>query len=94
MANKFNNKPQTLCFKCATPSPTCPWKYNFTPVEGWEAEETKLNISKTDDGVCRSYIVKSCPLFEENVRLKEHIVDIPGLKQKYYRCRGKRNVER
>jgi hypothetical protein len=68
MANKFNSKPQTLCFKCATPSPTCPWKYNFTPVEGWDAEETKVNVSGKAGKVDTSYRVKSCPLFEENTR--------------------------
>lgn len=67
-ANEQCAKPQTLCYKCKTPSPICPWKYNFTPVEGWEAEATKVKVY--GDHVSDSYRVISCPLFEENTREK------------------------
>lgn len=71
MANQYT-KHATLCFNCKTPSPICPWKHNFTPVEGWDAEEVELKISpfKKD----KSYIVKSCPLFDENIRKKNEVI--------------------
>ncbi len=89
------HKPQTICFKCKTPSPTCPWKYNFTPVEGWEAEETELKIAKSSSSTCKTYNVKSCPLFTDNDRVVEDIPKIESLTRKYQKVRkGLRNVKR
>lgn len=90
MASPYNNdKPQTICYNCKTPSPTCPWKYNFTPVPGWDAEPTvvKMNSHQSFD----SYHVKACPLFEENKRViaKEKIPEIPDLRKKINRYRSK-----
>ena len=80
MANRFNSKPTTLCVTCKTPSPTCPWKYNFTPVEGWEVEPSKVKLfnGKYSD----SYIVKSCPLYEENKREPKEKIELPKSKYK------------
>ena len=82
MANRFNSKPATLCYKCKTPSPTCPWKYNYTPVEGWEAEPSKVAISGNDSRMVDSYIVKQCPLYEENKREPKEKIELPKSKYK------------
>lgn len=66
---------KTLCYTCNTPSPTCPWKYNFTPVKGWEAEPTKVLVS--EGKYQNSYHVKSCPLYEENTRRVEVVEEVP-----------------
>jgi len=76
------HKTPTLCFKCNTPSPICPWKYNFTPVEGWDAEPTKVAISGNDSRMVNSYVVKSCPLYEENERKPEEKIELPKSKYK------------
>lgn len=56
----------TLCETCCTPSPTCSWKYDFTPVEGWEAYKVKLTTTKKN--ITETYKVKTCPLYEKNER--------------------------
>ena len=73
-------KSKTLCIDCMTPSPTCSWKYNLTPVDGWDAEEYDLKVSKTHKDTYKSYTVKSCPLYEKNERVKEEPVEeVPRL---------------
>lgn len=83
MASKSQTlRRDTLCWKCAnaTDSTKCPWVKDFTPVEGWDAEETKIWYNQEVDGKHYrkeevSYIVKSCPLYEyEN----DHWVHIPS----------------
>ena len=59
----------SLCCYCNTPSPTCSWKRNFTPVEGWEAEPTRIGTQvRGKDGAIKreyvpSFLVTSCPKF-------------------------------
>ena len=66
-------KRDTLCWECKTPSPTCTWKKNLIPVEGWEAEQIRLRTQESRGKRCvakhiTSYKVKSCPLFTEKER--------------------------
>ena len=69
------NKKQTLCWKCKKALGDCPWtkldedtrEILFQPVDGWVAEKTSL-LMYSYDGTPRhvtSYIVKSCPQYEE-----------------------------
>ena len=68
-------KKQTLCWKCKKALGDCSWtKWDedtreilFHPVDGWVAEKTSL-LMYSYDGTPRhvtSYIVKSCPQYEE-----------------------------
>lgn len=55
----------TLCWGCARSCGLCPWSKGFQPVEGWKAEETKIN-NMAQEGKTRttkSYRVIECPLF-------------------------------
>ena len=55
---------ETLCWKCkkSTGCDNCPWVNEFTPVEGWAAEATKIKVWY---GYEDSFKVLECPLFEE-----------------------------
>ena len=62
-------KQETLCWRCKRPGTnTCSWDKSCgtIPVEGWDAEETRLR-DNNGQGVT-SYLVHECPLFdpEEN----------------------------
>lgn len=46
----------SLCWDCANSTKSgCSWAENFTPVKGWEAEETKTG-----------YLILKCPEFNRN----------------------------
>ena len=52
----------TLCWKCAKAcGGGCSWSKSFTPVEGWEAVQTKNKTGAGDDEP--SYLVLQCPEF-------------------------------
>lgn len=52
---------ETLCWSCENAvGGKCPWSRNFTPVVGWDAEETLVHAG---DVLLRSYCVRGCPLF-------------------------------
>ena len=70
---------EQLCVNCNTPSPTCTWKYNLTPVEGWETDE---------DGY-----VKTCPLYEENTREKKEEVCTMSKYKAYDFYKKKRGIK-
>ena len=54
-------KPEsTICWKCRRASGGCSWSRNFVPVKGWDAKE------KTMKKIGLTYLVKSCPEFEED----------------------------
>jgi len=58
---KRGRLPETLCWSCQRAVKECPWSANFEPVDGWDAEPTKIM------GPCEvipSYFVKSCPLYD------------------------------
>ena len=56
---------QTLCWSCTRTD--CSWMQNFKPVDGWEAVKT---VYKGVFELLDSYIVKKCPLYNENTRWK------------------------
>lgn len=64
----YNNKKKptgdTICWDCkrATGGQGCPWADKLEPVEGWEAEQTKIKYYLEEYA---SYKVKKCPLFKE-----------------------------
>ena len=59
----------TLCWKCAHACGGCSWSDSFTPVEGWTAKPTviKANHGRGFMEDIESYIVKACPLFENDM---------------------------
>lgn len=63
----------TLCWKCANAVPCdkpfrgCAWSIFGVPVTGWDAEPTVILGGKHGDIVARSYYVKACPDFENDV---------------------------
>ena len=57
------NKPATLCWHCKNACGKCSWSDGtFTPVDGWEATPTKLNID--GERTIKSYCVNECPQFD------------------------------
>lgn len=73
------------CFDCgnATNPDACPWVRDFTPVPGWEADETTVGRTHT----FQSFRVRECPLFwrdahkaglEEDVFGRKRHVTIDG----------------
>ena len=55
-------KPQTICWDCRNARGNgCSWFLSYTPVDGWEAEETSIYGEKT-------YRVIKCPEFEKDAR--------------------------
>lgn len=60
-----NNEPKliTKCFTCqnATGKTACSWAKNFTPVEGWTAEESVISPGYAFEE--KSYLVYACPLY-------------------------------
>ena len=52
----------SICWDCANSTGFCSWSEDFTPVKGWEAEETIINYK---DNPIPSYKVKKCQLFKE-----------------------------
>ena len=71
----YINKKQTICWSCKKALGDCSWskcdkdtmEILFQPVDGWVAEKTSL-LMYSYDGTPRhvtSYIVKSCPQYEE-----------------------------
>lgn len=55
-------KQEQLCAKCANACGGCRWSDDLLPVEGWDAEPTKVYI---DSGTpMDSFLVKSCPMFK------------------------------
>lgn len=70
------DKDQTICWRCRHAVPKinsrtgevryvrgCPWSIYRQPVIGWDAEERML--PGHNGRRMRSFLVKSCPMFEE-----------------------------
>lgn len=61
----------TLCWRCANAVPNragtrgCSWSKKFIPVEGWDAEEVKIQTHNRANGSnnVQSFIVRKCPEF-------------------------------
>lgn len=51
----------TLCWSCKKCYGGCSWSKSFKPVEGWEADRTKVKSKESDYS---SYHVKSCPQYQ------------------------------
>lgn len=66
----YNNRANDLCFRCDNACGGCSWSKDFTPVEGWTAEKTKIWIGRT---TIDSYRITACPEFagKEPPRLPE-----------------------
>ena len=60
---KTNVKPDTLCWTCKKSGGLCSWSSGLVPVEGWEATATTNGTYMNT--ATSSYLVKSCPEFEE-----------------------------
>lgn len=66
-----------LCTTCARASGFCSWSRNLTPVEGWDAEPTKLKHQvgrgekSKEASVMESYRVKACPLYVKDAETKD-----------------------
>ena len=54
-------KKDTLCWDCQRACGGCSWSQSFTPVDGWEAQPTKIKCGRR--GFISSYLVTACPLF-------------------------------
>lgn len=60
---------QTLCWECANAVPNphtgrgCSWSRHFQPVEGWDAQETRMYSGKDGKYSVQSYCVRKCPEF-------------------------------
>ena len=54
-------KEEQLCWSCKKSLLKCPWSINFTPIKGWDAEETGNG----------SYRIYNCPLFENDMQEDE-----------------------
>jgi len=57
-----------LCWNCKHACGGCSWSRNFTPVEGWTAAPTVINVERTRRGKpfvrsIASYDIQSCPQF-------------------------------
>ena len=73
-------KHDTLCWDCAKATGKCSWSKNFVPVEGWEADPTKVkNGFITWKGrkifsLVDSFDVHECPEFEPMDAIKRKAV--------------------
>lgn len=52
----------SLCWECTNATGFCSWSADFTPVDGWEAEET---IIKQKGNPIPSFKVQKCPLYKK-----------------------------
>jgi hypothetical protein len=53
-----------ICIACKNYCGGCSWSSTFTPVDGWDAEETNLHIQK--GRWIKTYKIKGCPEYEED----------------------------
>lgn len=71
-SDKFHG---TICWNCSNATGNCSWSKNFTPIDGWKAKKTILNLGYSDySGKPKkavSYIVKKCPEFEPDEPRKQ-----------------------
>ena len=62
MMNERTKAKDQKCWHCRNIS-TCEWGKSGEPVEGWDAEITKINIG--DDKYIDTYDIRDCPKFEK-----------------------------
>ena len=63
--NERTMKKDQKCWHCRNIS-TCEWGKAGEPVEGWDAEKTKINIG--DDKYIDTYDIRDCPKFEQGTQ--------------------------
>lgn len=57
---------ETLCWSCRVPGTGgCEWDRDFKPVEGWEANPTKLRLWEKGGNGTDSFCVISCPKYQK-----------------------------
>lgn len=59
---------ESLCWKCKKCTGFCPWSMGidgFQPADGWKATPTKIPLDD-GSGYMDSFMVESCPLFEND----------------------------
>ena len=69
--NKAYSKPkkkrkETLCWTCKNAVCGCSWSKSLTPVDGWDAIPTKVRGNAELDEWLDSFLVVSCPEYEED----------------------------
>lgn len=52
------------CGGCGSDGEECPWSRFGEPVEGWEAEPT---VIVNDTGIVKSFQIKKCPMYDQEV---------------------------
>ena len=62
MMNERTKAKDQKCWHCRNIS-TCEWGKSGEPVEGWDAEKTKINIG--NDKYIDTYDIRDCPKFEQ-----------------------------
>lgn len=74
MRQKFTTQ---LCTTCARAVGFCSWSERLQPVEGWDAEPTKVKHQvgrgekSKEASVMESYRVKACPLYVKDAETKD-----------------------
>lgn len=62
---KYGGGDMTLCWFCDKAVGGCSWSRSFEPVEGWEARETRIKLSKDpatgEQMYDTSFFVMACP---------------------------------
>lgn len=62
---KRGPKAPTICETCENSVGRCSWSKRFEPVEGWEAEPTRVIC---DNRYEQSYRVRKCPEYDPSIR--------------------------
>lgn len=62
---KRNKQP---CWSCKRSCGACSWSFDFTPIKGWEAEES---IISENGQAYKSFKIKSCPQYEREEDIQE-----------------------
>ena len=60
---------QNPCESCRKAIGGCAWSDKFEPVKGWKAKKVKLKLHTGADTT--SYIIKECPEYEPDGKLKD-----------------------
>ena len=60
--SNFQYKRQ-LCWDCKRACGGCSWSRNFTPIAGWDAEETTICVQNRSEGRISSFYIRDCPQF-------------------------------
>lgn len=74
MRQKFTTQ---LCTTCARAVGFCSWSERLQPVEGWDAEPTKVKhqvgrgSKSADASIMESFRIKDCPLYIQDADTKE-----------------------